>query len=341
MLNEVYRMNAEEIKKYVNLLVANLSFRMDYNNLVNGSKRLLIVEGLTDEKFIKKILNDDVVCEVANKAFVNGQGLEQMSINCKNAIIRAVYGMSTGKILLKIPQGFESCSVYGLVDRDYDNSNDIYTKTPKLFVTDTHDLETLLLSTDVDILKKIEKCTISLKDTKKAFFLAYQLGLIRKVILDVKDSEFSIQAISSNSNDQIDYYEFVDDYEINVRKLIKFINNLNDGCLSPAKEKKLLEKVIKDKQLKKKLDSDTKWNDTLDRFDPSAHDDFWNVVNGHDVLSILRYINQDAAEAYSNKAMYNLNRDFENDLIDHYDYATLKNTNVYSLMSKENIVKAI
>ena len=31
-------MNVEEINKYVKMLVGNLSFSVDYNNLVNGSK---------------------------------------------------------------------------------------------------------------------------------------------------------------------------------------------------------------------------------------------------------------------------------------------------------------
>lgn len=42
-------MNVGVINKYVKMLVGNLSFSMDYNNLINESKRLLIVEGQTDK----------------------------------------------------------------------------------------------------------------------------------------------------------------------------------------------------------------------------------------------------------------------------------------------------
>lgn len=334
-------MNVSEINKYINMLVGNLSFSMDYNNLVNGSKRLLIVEGQTDKKFIESILEDDIICIVANKAFGNKHGFGQMSINCKSAIIRVVYGMSKVPVLLNIPKGFEKSTVYGLIDLDYDSSNGEYLSTTRLFVTDTHDLETLLISTDDGILQKIEECNISVEDSQKAFFMAYQIGKIRKALFDVNDTDLSLQVISSGSNREIDYSVFVENYGINVVKMIKYINRLNDNCLSQNQEKKLTEKVIKDKSMKKYLDSNSIWKESWDSFDPLKHSDYWSVVNGHDILSILRYLNRDAARKYSNAGSFSLNRDFEMDLIDHYDYSALKDTKLYSDMYKESVVTDI
>jgi len=321
------------------MLVGNLSFTMDYNNLVKGSKRLLIVEGQTDKKFIESILSDDIVCMVANKAFGTNKAPEQGRFSSKCAIMQVVYGMSKIPIVLKIPKGFDKCVVFGLIDLDFDKSSEQFLATPKLFVTDTHDLETLLLSTDGELLQRIEDCSISSDDTRKALYLAYQLGLLRKTIYDVNKTDLSLQAISGGK--EIDYYEFLDGYEISVRSFVHYINENDDNKITQPLEKKLADSVIADKRIKKKVDKDGKWKSSWESFETSTYPDYWEVVNGHDILSILRFLNEDAAMKYSNCGAYRLNRDFEMDLIDNYDYSNLSNTKVYSNMRAEKVVKEV
>lgn len=335
-------MNVDEISRYVNMLVGGLTFTADYNSLVKGTKRLLIVEGQTDKKFIERILKDDVVCVVANKAFGAQKGFGREAINCKSAIMQVVYGMSKLPItFLKVPKSFETCTIFGMIDLDYDDPSGEYLSTSRLFVTDTHDLETLLMSTDDGILQKLNDCVISPDDSKKAFYLAYQLGVIRKAIYENNNTEMVLTPVSGGGPDEVDYSYFVSGYEINIRKLISYINERCDYCLSSAKEKKLADKVVKDKQLKKKLDSDDKWNGSWEEFEASKVADFWEVVNGHDILSLLRYINRDAAEKYANHGSFSLNRDFEMDLVDSYEYAALGETKIYKDMRTEQVVTDI
>ena len=47
-------------------------------------------------------------------------------------------------------------NIYGIVDKDFDDPNDIrsYVNRDYIFVTDTHDLETLLLSTENKLVSK-------------------------------------------------------------------------------------------------------------------------------------------------------------------------------------------
>lgn len=334
-------MNVEAINKYVRMLVGNLTFSMDYNQLVNGSKRLLIVEGQTDKKFIEKILNEDVVCLVANKAFGAQKGFGESSFNCKCAIMQVVYGMSKLPItfLNNVPKEFEACTIFGMIDLDYDETSKEYLATPRLFVTDTHDLETLLLSTDNGLLQRIDGCVIPSDDSKKAFYLAYQLGFIRKVIMDVNKEDISLKAISGGGSEDVDYAAFIEGNEINVRSLIHYINVQNDNVLSAPKEKKLTDSVISNKKLKKKLDANGTWNARLESFDASNYPDFWEIVNGHDILSLLRYVNMDAADKYANRGAFSLNRNFEVDLIENYQYSSLDGTQIYKNMKNQKVVK--
>ena len=332
-------MNVEEINKQIKMLIGNLSFTMDYNQLIKGTKRLLIVEGQTDKKFIESILKDDVVCVVANKAFGVNKGISQERFNSKCAIMQVVYGMSKIPIVLNIPKGFEKCIVFGLIDLDFDSESAQYLNTPRLFVTDTHDLETLLLSTDTKLLQRIDNCSISESDIRKALYLAYQIGLLRKVIYDLNKMDLSLQAIASGA--EISISEFLEEYDVSVRDFVHYINQNDSRRITQPNEKKLADAVIADKRIKKKLDKNGKWKSALESFETSTYPDFWDVVNGHDILSILRYLNEDAARKYSNSGAYRLNRDFEMDLIENYDYSYLGNTKVYSDMRVEKVVKEV
>ena len=341
MQNEAYKMDVEGIKKSINDLVVNLTFKAGYNSFLDEDKRLLIVEGKTDEDFIEEHLEEDVSCIVANKAFGSRAGFEQNTMNYKRAIVQVVYGLSKLPTLIKIPKLLENRVIYGMVDLDYEKPTNPELLVQRLFVTDTHDLETLILSSDNEVLLRIKACVIPQEDIQKALYLAYQIAKARDVLFDVSDRDFEINAISGGNDRDVDYARFVENYEINVKKLVKYINHESDNSVSTAKEKKIAEKAMADKRLKKRLTKEGIWNSTWDKFNPSDNDDYWEVVNGHDILSLLRYINLDASNRYANQNGYSLNRAFEEDLIKNYEYTRFAQTRMYLKMYSEKVIKEI
>ena len=329
-------MDIKSVERAVNMLAGTLHMRMDFNSFNTGKQKLLIVEGQTDEKFIKGHLRDDVVCMVANKAFGTGNGFApKPTINNKRAIIEVVYGLSVLPAIIKCPKGSEKWSVYGMIDMDFDDEGS-HSNTSKLFVTDTHDLETLMILTDGGLFQRIKKCAISTDDTQKALFMAYQMGKIRQLISD----EISIEPISSGKREVVYSSFFSEDYKVSIGAVISYINQNTEEPLSAAKEKKLVSRLLKDKSIKKCLSQEGFWKDNLESFDIQKTDDFWNVVNGHDILSLLRHINDDARRIFKKSSMYSLNREFEMALIEAYNPSNFKKTKIYSCMVAENVVNA-
>lgn len=341
MQNEDCRMDTEGINKSINNLVVNLSFKASYFDFLNEDKKLLIVEGQTDKRFIEKHLEEDVLCVVANKAFGTNAEESQARIKCKKEIVKIVYGLSKIPMLLKIPKELEKKAVYGMVDLDNDNPLSAELSVKRLFVTDTHDLETLIISSDSKILQRIKDCAITSEDVQKALYLAYQLGKTKEVLFDVSERGFEINSVSAGSTRDIDYAFFVNGYEINVKKIVKYICLKSKSEFSSAKEKKIAERAIVDKRLKKRLNKDGVWNTSWNGFSTSKHDDYWKVVNGHDILSLLRYINIDASLKYQDQNIHLLNRAFEMDLIDNYDYRLFVETKLYKKMLSETVIKSI
>lgn len=324
-------MNLEAINKSINMLLANISMKYDYASFVEGEKRLLIVEGRTDEKFVEPIIDRDVVCIVANKAFAS-RGFDEQIANSKNAIMQVVYGLSRIPVLIKCPKEILQCSIYGMVDKDYDEGFEEYLNTSKLFVTDTHDLETLMISTDKDLFSKLEHCSVTDEEVANALHMAYQLGVLKSVLYNYT-RELSFKDIHNH------YDKVFSECLINVKSLIGVLNQLNGSILSKGKEQSLLKKVLSDRDLKKKIDKNGRWKEQFKL--PSADDrsGFWDIVNGHDVLSALRFHNKTLSSIFSNQNNYALNRDFELALIEKYDYLMLRDTSLFRSMKREKVCK--
>ncbi len=334
-------MDVQRINRDIGLLVSNITFSADYNYLCTGAKSLLLVEGLTDEKFIKPILKEKVVCKIANKAFGNKQTFEKSaSFNCKNAIVNVVYGLSKAPKLLDLPKGIgiENLVIYGMVDLDFDEPDATVLSGENLFVTDTHDLETLLLSTDHELLEHLDECSITCMEAKQAFYLAYQFGFIRQVLHDICGTELELGIIAGGRQKDINYDSFVEGNVINLKKIIEYVAANSKKTVSKEKIKKLLDKCLKEKAIKKKINNDFQWAEPIEKFEISAIDDFWKVTNGHDILSIIRFLNKEANEKYSANYSNALNRKFENDLIKAYNYRSLENTKIYQKMRDADVV---
>ncbi|MCR5420416.1 MAG: DUF4276 family protein [Lachnospiraceae bacterium] len=338
--------DAKKTNDYVKMLMANLSFKADYHRFVNkdgGKQRLLIVEGATDEAFIKKIISTDVACIIAQKAFRRpssfGKKPQEDFINYKAAIVQLVCGLSRFPQIISCP-GSDKWIVYGMVDLDFDEAeNNLFEGTKQLFVTDTHDLETLLLSTDADLLQRIKRCSIKIDDIRRAFSAAYQIGLIKMVLTDYC-SGLNFSSLSAGKV-EVAYAEFVeDDGKISLKRIISYMNEQSEKKLSSAKIEGMISKIKKDKRIKKYLNKDGEWDKSTESFDFSLYKDFWDVVNGHDILALLRYVNNDIAEAYKGNTK-SLNREFEFDLIDNYEYKYLEKTELYHNMYLNRIVNDI
>ena len=331
----------QRIDEYLNQLKTNVSMKLNYLSFKNSCARILIVEGQTDKAFIEKIRDGSVECLIANKAFETTDKSKESHFNSKEAIIQVVCGMEKFSMVLKVPQELNAFHIYGMVDLDYDSPQEAYYSASKLFVTDTHDLETLILSTDSEVLHRLEDCILTDEDIKKALTLAYQLALTREIIEREFVPGLDTTWINGGGEKEIDYDCIITDNHIDISKLINYLNDKSNNLLSSAKKKKLCEKVVSDKRLKKKLDKNKEWKDSWEKTEISDCPEIWEMVNGHDILSVLRYISKSAADKYNNKGSYRLNRDFEFDIIGNYDYLALRTTKLYEDMVKENVVKDI
>ena len=192
-------MKGNEIGESAKKLIANLFLWYDSISFQNNKKRLLLVEGTTDKDFIERITNkNDVYCVTPNNS------VDSAPINNKEAIVQALFGLFRPEILDKTDQQNvrklkEKVKdlVFGMVDLDYDDPSS-YEPMPWLFVTDTHDLETLLLSTAEDLVRRLK---IPEDYSKKAYYLAYQLGFLRR---EVAKQKTFLKPIKCDSNRKLD-----------------------------------------------------------------------------------------------------------------------------------------
>ena len=90
-----------DLSELLNILASTFSFSMSYARFSGKKKRMLIVEGTTDSTFIKKLLVQDVSCEVASNvlngtmSMMGGWGKPQpKKFNCKEAIVKLILGLA-------------------------------------------------------------------------------------------------------------------------------------------------------------------------------------------------------------------------------------------------------
>lgn len=223
--------------------------------------------------------------------------------------------------------------VYGLVDKDFEEPFGI----ERLFYTDTHDLETLLLLNDDELLSNVCKqagLTITQdvleKDVKKVKYLAYQIGVIKKAVHNIVNEGFNMFI---PNNVPLDYQKFTTtDYKVVLENFCQFVES-NGGNI---KKKDLLidEKInlfFTDYSNLGKV-----FNQNINTIcDISQTSDFWNIVNGHDICELLCFTNDDV-----NKAFYKRNptdnfriKIFEDNLIEAFRKRYFKSTILYFNMA--------
>ena len=331
----------DEITKLSNLLVANIRFKLDYNNYLNNTRKLLLVEGATDREFIAHVKKDSVDCVIADHVFKSNTVLRTTPterINCKNAIVKVIYGVSKFKSpFIPYPNDMDKWDIYGLVDLDCEELS-AGVQFPRLFITDTHDLETLLLSTDKDILNRIDNCNISPEEITQAFFMAYQLAEVRNLLNGYYDKEsFDLSSISCGSH-QVDFSFFVEGNKINLCNLVNYITKHSEKEYPSTKIKQIIDRLLQSKLVRKKLSTDGVWKQDISGFDIDAIDEYWIIVNGHDILQLIRYYNEDAQNVFMDTPGQALNRAFESNLIEIYDYSKFSHTSLFEKMNSQEII---
>lgn len=233
------------------------------------------------------------------------------------------------------PKGAEKWPLFGLVDNDF-GTEASFSRVSNLFFTDTHDIETLMLATDPELLTRLHRCSISLEETTQALYMASQLSAFRQAIAD--NGTLSQRAISNNDG-TVDFSKFTEEDRISLPKIIDYINSQADPPLSREKLKRTRERIAVD--MKKQLDKDGLWKKPLSAFTADQDDPFWMDINGHDVLSAITYVNKTAKKAFSNTPRYALNREFEFALSEAYDYGQFRKTRLHKKLSDKELLAEV
>lgn len=330
----------DETAKLANLLAAQAKLKFDYSLFLKNERKLIVVEGTTDKEFLSNIKEKSVDCIVANSVFNNNLSFKTSTVkpvNCKKAIVQIIQGISRyPSFIINKPNDIDKWDLYGMVDLDCDGLGAL-APMERLFVTDTHDLETLMLSTDDTLLDRLEWGGIPQDDANKAYFVAYQMSEIREILSDCHDQDaFDLGYISCGSR-QVDFKSFLQETKVCLPDLIKYIVKESGSIYSSAKTKKLIDKLLGSKEGKKKFNSKGILKQDISSFDISSTPNFWTSVNGHDVLQLIQHFNADAYAKYHSDSTP-LNRNFEMSLINTYDYSCFQETELYKKMKAAKIV---
>ena len=319
------------VQRGIDWLYGAISMRLNALSYRNAAMpAILLVEGATDEQFIRPFLAKHILCTIGDGSLAGDPP------NAKAAILGIVRGVDKFKTLLRFNSAWKDVKVFGMVDRDYDAPSS-YDREKYLFVTDTHDLETLVVSTDRDVFDRISGCTIPASDLKKSLYMAYQVGCVVKVF---RGAGITVRRIMS-AHSEVAYSEmFLPDWRISLRKALSCATG--ETAVNSVKFKKQAERLAKDKRLRRYLDADMCWKDSLDSFDEGNVKDLWDNVNGHDLMTLLRYLNAGVANWFQPKSFFlksgHPDRAFEMVLIQTYDKERFKSTKMYGRMAEAGVL---
>lgn len=332
-------MDKAEITKYKDNLLTNLRFLGEYDEARGLRKKVLLVEGVTDQKFFGHIKSSDTRCVAvadfmrARNAFSTSRTSEISLYNSKTVITTILKHIAFFPEYYDFPKGAEKWPLYGLVDNDFEDSS-AYARITKLFFTDTHDLETLMLSTDKELLTRLERCNITVNEVKTALYIANQMAEFRLAIRKHKPLN---PALISSPDGTIDFAAFSEGNKIILSRLLDYINSKMDQPLSREKMKRIRDVIVKD--MKKKIDKEGCWKKQLEAFVIKEDSEFWMDINGHDILSAICYINPTVREVFANRSGYKQNREFEITLTESYDYSCFNKTKLYAKLQNAGLVK--
>ena len=349
---------------------------------------LLYVEGDSDKKFIDNIINQAIFTSVIAKdckpLYRTPEKCEPPEPNRKQNVIQRIVNSRCNHI-------------YGLIDKDLDTPDDIELNLnnsaalKKLFITDNHDLETLLIFKDEELLSRIfvdlckkrglyrndELDSRFQENLKIVFYVAFQTGIVKKTLYDIKKTlhynaelnrkkrgdyipenkcivykrfieDFYIAArelekyrniifnFKIPSDLPINYMEFTKDLKININDFCKYVNRITNKPEPPDIVQDLLarnECYFTDGIFNKGMDDIVNTNGR-----PYNSIDFWNIVNGHDLLDVLCHVDQDIIGFEFNPyGKMKRPKDFEFRLVKCFCYEFFFNTSLYDSMHDVNL----
>jgi hypothetical protein len=349
-------MSSHTQEEIVNLVISELCQRKDYARTVNHNacnsendskeEKVLFVEGKTDTDFWKRILNDNTIHIHAVNPFVASvcSILNMKNENNKATVIEVCNAINTPeKSSLKRNKYFQTWIINGVIDRDFDDGG--YDAVGYIHVTDTHDLETLMIYSDSDIFKRLKTAkeyniTIADEKIELAKRLSLQMGWIRKACNRLQNKEERMWLYLSQRKGKqsgLDYGLLNDHGNFDILTYLRQLNSLlqyrdqkNDESLVRIKTHLMSTAILKDKIL-----SDGKWKNDYSKVDEFEK---WKVINGHDFSRFLKSIVPRAEKAYGTDR--SANNALEIDLIQTYDTSKIYGTNLYCSMQKNNFVKS-
>jgi hypothetical protein len=206
----------------------------------------VIVEGDTDQRFFNRFVGENL-CQVVS------------AYNKENAID-----------ILEILNNDRFDGVLAIVDADFWRIDGIECSRANLFLTDTHDLETMILHSPA-----LEKLMSEFGSVDKIDDLIKKRGKnVRQVLLDAGIPIGYLRWISNKENfylkfENLDFRKFIDEKTlvINITNLIATVQNISD-------RRDLSREDIKNSIDQKLIDNNC---------DP------WEVCCGHDLTSILSF----------------------------------------------------
>ena len=280
--------------------------------------KFVLVEGYLDKDFYQKLLPSYtnnrliVINDIINTYLALKSNLQKRYDN-KVEIL---------KIVIKTNfQYLNSNNIYGIVDRDFDEDYPTI-RNDRVLSDTTHDLETMLISTEFNVLKTIFNFDENKFNT--SMFMAYQIGTIKNCI-----SKYISTSPPHSINNFIDMKMFFDNDKLNIKNFVNYINN--NAKNTDNSNKKLKYNELIDRLKKQKIiDNNSETKIDYNKFKSNLPEDFYLIVNGHDLLNCFIYNYKDTF----NKAL----KEVERNLINNYKLENFNKTNLYLKLKQFNII---
>ncbi len=340
-------------KQYDNIL-SQFWLYYNYSGHLYGKKRgqekdnrfksaILFVEGLTDIEFYQKKIHDYVALENIQYYIDRIDYFRGSKVHNCDAIIMLLNIIYCG--------GKRNSSIkvdcYGIIDRDYRSE---LPDNEHVFATDTHDLETLALSSDPGLLYRLN-IDITQEQIEEAKLLAYELADVRKKIYE--DANNLNHRKINEENGTVDFSKLVEGKDLSIKKILKRLEEQRLIQFSDSRYKELFRILSSNRGLR--IDNDGVYALSIQ---PRAllslmleNPKRWEEISGHDLCSALMHVNNKARKEYWEKweterfldgnENRNINRKLEMAIIDQYNSACFKNTDLYKALSDAALIQKI
>lgn len=212
---------------------------------------------------------------------------------------------------------------YGLVDKDFDDS----VKHEKLFYTDTHDLETLLLSNDNILIYRIFKKHFD-HDIDNAKYMAYQIGVIKKTLFIIRKEKRGRLFLPNNVPFQRSL--FTCDYKLIFEDFCSYFERINNNVSLPP------DIIKKEELIRNNFSLDSASGKLIfkeEKYVILQQNNLWDIINGHDILKLLKLLNNEINECFTKDN----NFDFEHKLVEAFQKSMFINTILYFRMKTSDL----